>query len=183
MTAPGWADDGNAHHLVTGLRLPSVALRSTQGGTLDPSTLGGPAIVYVYPWTGRPGIPNPPGWDDIPGAHGSTPQAGGLRDHYPALRAAGWDVWGLSSQTTDWQREFATRLALPFALLSDAGFDFADALRLPRFSAGGVAYLKRLTLLVRDGRIVEAIYPVSDPAGHAGALLARHWMPTTIASP
>ena len=41
----------------------------------------GRAIVFVYPWTGRAGVANPPDWDDIPGAHGSTPETEG----FPAL--------------------------------------------------------------------------------------------------
>ena len=51
--------------------------------------LAGMAIVYCYPWTGRPGLPNPPDWDDIPGAHGSTPQAEGFRDLYAGFQQVG----------------------------------------------------------------------------------------------
>ena len=161
-----------ADHLVAGLALPEVVLQSTKGGT---ASLSGAdrCVVYVYPWTGRPGYPNPPNWDDIPGAHGSTPEAEGFADRYAEFEAAGYDVVGISGQTSKEQAEFAGRLRLPFALLSDAGFAFADALRLPRFETGGVTYLKRLTLIVRDGVIAETIYPVERPAEHAGEVLAR----------
>lgn len=160
-------------HLVAGLQLPEVALTSTAGGTIDLSTLPGRSIVYVYPWTGRPGVPNPPGWDDIAGAHGSTPEAAGFRDHFAQFQAAGFEVFGLSTQSSDWQREFVHRLRLPFELLSDSAFAFADDLRLPRFETGGTAYLKRLTLIVHDGVIAEAIYPVANPGEHAAELVAR----------
>ena len=73
-------DDGGARHLVGGLALPNVALPSTLGGTLNLSAQSGTAVIYFYPWTGRPGLADPPGWDDIPGAHGSTPEAEGFRD-------------------------------------------------------------------------------------------------------
>lgn len=165
-------DDGAAAHLVAGLRLPKVELLSTQGGVVDPTELGR-AVIYVYPWTGRPGFPNPPHWDDIVGAHGSTPQAEAFAALHERFLATGLEVYGLSGQTSVDQREFAGRLKLPFALLSDHGFGFADALRLPRFETGGVAYLKRLTLLVRDGAIAGAIYPVTRPAGHAAEIIAR----------
>lgn len=172
MSAGLPVDDGAADHLVAGLALPDVALVSTLGGKVSLSWADR-CVVYVYPWTGRPGFPNPPNWDDIPGAHGSTPEAEGFRDQYAAFEAAGYDVAGISGQTGEEQAEFAARLGLPFALLSDAGFAFADALRLPRFETGGVGYLKRLTLIVRDGVIAETIYPVTRPGEHAGEVLAR----------
>lgn len=159
--------------MAAGRPLPAIPLRSTLGGTVDLSAFPGQCVVYFYPWTGRPGTPNPPGWDHIPGAHGSTPQAEGFRDRYARFQAAGWAIYGVSGLTSDWQREFADRLKLPFALLSDHGFAFAEALNLPRFSTGGVAYLERLTLLVRDGAIVETVYPVANPASHATEILDK----------
>ena len=131
----------------------------------------GAAVVYVYPWTGRPGIADPPGWDDIPGAHGSTPETEGFRDHYLKFRAQRIEVFGLSSQSAEHHGELVARLAVPFPLLSDASFAFKQALNLPTFDAGGTPYLKRLTLLVRDGRIAHAFYPVKRPAAHARDVL------------
>ncbi len=159
-------------HLVAGLAMPEVALASTGGGTVDFSLLAGSAIVFVYPYSGRPGVADPPGWDDLPGAHGSTPEAAGFRDHYAQFQSEGFDVFGVSGQTTAWQREFANRMSLPFELLSDDAFAFADDLALPRFTTGGIAYLGRMTLIVRDGVLVRAIHPIADPAGHALAVLA-----------
>ena len=165
-------DDGGADHLVAGLALPDVALWSTKGGRVSLARAAR-CVVYVYPWTGKPGFPNPPDWDDIPGAHGSTPEAEGFRDRYAAFESAGYDVVGISGQTGEEQAEFAARLGLPFAQLSDAGFAFADALGLPRFETGGVVYLKRLTMIVRDEVIAATIYPVVRPGEHAGEVLAR----------
>ena len=59
-------DDGGARHLVRGLALPDVALPSTLGGTLNLSAQSGTAVIYFYTWTGRPGLGDPPGGDDIP---------------------------------------------------------------------------------------------------------------------
>jgi len=162
-----------ARHLTSGLALPDVALASTHGGDVSLRAKPGPSIVYIYPWTGRPGFPNPPNWDDIPGAHGSTPQAEGFAALHASFAQAGYDIFGISGQTGVEQAEFSARLKLPFALLSDHGFVFADALRLPRFETGGVAYLSRLTLIVRDGAIIACIYPVERPAFHASEVLER----------
>lgn len=168
---PAPADDGAARHLIAGLPLPDVGLPATGGASLSLARLSGRRVVFVYPWTGRPGLPNPPRWDDIPGAHGSTPEAEGFRDHYGAYRALGCDVLGISGQETTEQAEFAARLGLPFPLLSDAAGALRAALRLPAFETGGTTYLKRLTLVIDDGRLVRAVYPVHPPHTHAADLL------------
>jgi peroxiredoxin len=170
---PAPIDDGGARHLRPGLALPDLALASTQGTVINLLHLAGRAIVFVYPWAGRPGRPNPAGWDEIPGAHGSTPQAAGFRDLHDEFEARDAKVFGLSGQSEAEQDEFATRLRLPYPLLSDEGLRFADALSLPRFAAAGEIYLSRLTLIVSDGRIADAIYPVHPPDRHAAEMLRR----------
>lgn len=167
---PPQEDDG-AQHLVVGHQLPDIALPSTRGGSVSLARLAGRWIVFIYPWTGQPGRPNPPDWDDIPGAHGSTPETAGFRDHYARFRALGVEVFGVSTQDTAHQRELSSRLGVPFAILSDEGFRLQKALRLPTFAAGGTPYLKRLTLYGRDGRIGHVFYPVHPPETHAAEVL------------
>ncbi len=150
-----------------------MVLPATDGSDISLSSLPGRSIVAVYPWTGRPGHPNPPNWDDIPGAHGSTPELEGFRDLADAFAERGVGIYGLSGQTTDYQREMAGRLRLPFLILSDAAGLLAASLRLPGFTAGGETYLERLTLLLRDGLIESAVYPVTEPARHAADMLKR----------
>ena len=155
-------DDGSADHL-PGIQIPSVPLSSTAEETVDLSALSGRTVVYCYPMTGRPGSDLPSGWDEIPGARGCTPQSCSFRDHHAELRALGARVFGLSTQDTEYQREATQRLHLPFALLSDEGLAFADALRLPTFEVDDMVLLKRLTLIIRDGRIEKVFYPVFPP--------------------
>jgi peroxiredoxin len=165
-------DDGGARHLGPGVALPDVALPATDGKARSLAGLAGRWVVFIYPWTGRPGLPNPPAWDDIAGAHGSTPEAEGFRDRYETLREIGFDVLGLSGQTTADQHEFAARIRLPFPLLSDARGRLRAALGLPAFETGGTTYLNRLTLVLRDGLIERVVYPVHPPHTHAADLLA-----------
>ena len=165
-------DDGAADHL-TGARLPPIALPSTEGTAINLATLSGRSLLIVYPWTGRPGQPNPPNWDDIPGAHGSTPELEGFRDRHAEFAQLGLRLFGLSRQRTGYQRELAERLALPFPILSEAEGRLSAALDLPTFATGGETYLMRLTLLSRDGQIERVFYPILDPAGHAADILRR----------
>lgn len=159
-------------HLRPGLALPSVSLPTTEGVEIFLATLPGRSLVIVYPWTGRPGEPDPPNWDDIQGAHGSTPELEGFRDHAAEFAELGVALYALSMQTADYQREMARRLRLPFPVLSDVAQDFSRALRLPTFATGGGAYLKRLTLLVEEGRIAHVFHPVAVPALHAEEILS-----------
>jgi peroxiredoxin len=165
-------DDGAAAHL-TGAVMPSITLPATSGEPVDLSRIGPRAIVYVYPMTGKPGVPLVEGWDQIPGARGCTPESMGFRDHYEELTGLGAQVFGLSVQDTAEQAEAATRLKLPFPLLSDSGLVLADQLRLPTFTAAdGVVRYKRLTLVLDQGRIEHVFYPVFPPNQHAGEVLA-----------
>ena len=169
LPEPG--DDGGAKHL-TGMRMPDMALAATDGSTVNLSTLPGRTVVYAYPRTGEPGKPNPDGWAQIPGAMGCTPQSCAFRDHFAELRRQEVaHVFGLSTQTSDYQREAGQRLKLPFPLLSDADLELANALRLPTFDAAGMTLLKRLTLVIDDGVVTKTFYPVFPPDKNAEVVL------------
>lgn len=167
-------DDGACDHL-PGMPLPAVPLRSTAGGTV---TLAGVdakwVVAYFYPRTGVPDR-DPPGglakWDAIPGSRGCTPQSCEYRDHHGLLSALGARVFGVSTQDTDYQAEAATRLHLPFELLSDASLELCGALRLPTFVVEGQTLIKRLTLIARAGVIEHCFYPVFPPTADAGNVL------------
>jgi peroxiredoxin/DNA-binding transcriptional MerR regulator len=166
-------DDGAAAHL-PGTKVPHVELRSTGGATVRLDALGaGRTVLYVYPLTGRPGTDLPDGWDSIPGARGCTPEACGFRDHYQDLLAAGAvDVFGLSSQDTEYQSEVVERLHLPFQMLSDPERSLATTLALPTFETSGLTLYKRLTMIIRDGVIEHVFYPVFPPGDHADQVMA-----------
>src|SRR5579885_690410 len=168
---PAPVDDGSCNHL-TGLQLPSVPLIATDGSAVDPAQLSGLTVVYCYPRTGEPNQAIPEAWNLIPGARGCTPQSCAFRDHYQELRQAGAaHVFGLSTQTTAYQQEVVERLHLPFALLSDEKLAFTHALRLPTFEFDGMTLLKRLTLIVANGKIVKVFYPVFPPDQNAVEVL------------
>jgi peroxiredoxin len=167
-------DDGACDHL-PGMRLPDIALRSTAGGMVSlPQIDAKWVITYFYPRTGVPDQ-DPPGglakWDAIPGSRGCTPQSCEYRDHHGELAAMGARVYGMSTQDTEYQSEAASRLRLPFELLSDADLRFAVALRLPTFVVEGQTLIKRLTLIARGGVVERCFYPVFPPTADAGNVL------------
>ena len=145
-------DDGAADDL-KGKSLAKIALPSTDGGTVELASLTGRFVIYIYPMTGRPGVPLPDGWDTIPGARGCTPQSCSFRDHYKELNALDTGVFGLSAQDTEYQREAHDRLHLPFQLLSDSSLTLKSAMRLPTFRVQGLELYKRLTLIIKPERL------------------------------
>jgi peroxiredoxin len=165
-------DDGAARHLL-GLRWPDLALPATSGPAVNVSKLTGRTVIYIYPRTGVPGVDALPGWDDIPGARGCTPQSCGFRDHFAELKALGVaNVFGLSTQNSEYQREAAQRLHLPFPILSDAALKLADAIKLPTFAVAGMTLFKRMALVIDDGTITKAFYPVFPPDKNAEEVIA-----------
>jgi peroxiredoxin len=168
-------DDGAASHLA-GTSMPAIELPSTAGHAVRVDLVPEGAetlVLYMYPRTGRPGEPElTPDWDQIPGARGCTPESCGFRDHAADLWDAGAAVAGVSTQSTEEQREVVERLELPFPLLSDADLALTRALDLPTHAVAGHTLLKRLTLIAREGRIEHVFYPVFPPDMHAAKVLA-----------
>jgi len=176
-------DDGAAAHL-KGMSLVKIALSSTDGANVELASLPGRFVIYIYPMTGRPGVPLPDGWDGIPGARGCTPQSCSFRDHHKELNALGAGVFGLSAQDTEYQREVRDRLHLPFQLLSDSSLQLKSAMRLPTFRVHGLELYKRLTLIVETAKIEKVFYPVFPPDKNAEEVLAwlKQHAPTRHAS-
>lgn len=164
-------DDGGADHLV-GLPLPALSLPSTSGDLVNLGELERRTIIYAYPMTGVPNVELPKGWNEIPGARGCTPQTLAFEDQKDMISALGTDVYGLSTQTVEYQKELADRLDLSFPILSDAEFKLTEALRLPTMTVEGMVLLKRLTLIINDGVIEYVFYPVFPPNQAAADVVA-----------
>jgi peroxiredoxin len=170
---PAPTDDGGTAHL-KGMKMPSVRLIATDGTAIDLSSLAGRTVVFAYPRTGEPGkISLVDDWDMIPGARGCTPQTCSFRDLFAELKAAGAaQVFGLSTQSHEYQTEMALRLHLPFPVLSDEKLALTGALGLPTMQVAGLTLIKRLALIIDEGRITQVFYPVFPPDQNAGDVLA-----------
>jgi peroxiredoxin len=164
-------DDGAADHLA-GRAVPALTFVATTGVEIDLAEVAARrSVLFVYPRTGQPGVALPPGWDDIPGARGCTPETMGFRDEQSAFDALGVSVYGLSSQDPEYQAELAARLGTEFAILSDERLQLAEALSLPTFEAAGLRLYKRLTLFMDAGLIEHVFYPVFPTDTHAAEVL------------
>jgi peroxiredoxin len=164
-------DDGGADHL-TGLELPSLVLPSSQGPVDLAELAAGRLVLYVYPRAGRPGVAMLPGWDEIPGARGCTPQSCGFRDHAAELGALGARVAGVSAQSVEDQHEFAERNRILYPVISDEWLELERWLGLPTFDVEGRTLYKRLALVAEQGRIVKVFYPVFPPDRNAEEVVA-----------
>jgi peroxiredoxin len=161
-------DNGAVVRHLTNAKLPSLELPTTSGRNVNLAKLAGRSVVYAYPMTGEPNVPLPAGWDMIPGARGCTPQSCAFRDHAAELRKAGANhIFGVSTQSTEYQSELVERLHLPFPLLSDADLRFRKALELPTMCVEHKVLIQRLTLVIHNGQIEHVFYPVFPPDQNA----------------
>ncbi|MCP3470441.1 peroxiredoxin [Bradyrhizobium sp. CCGUVB1N3] len=169
---PAPTDDGGAAHL-KGMIVPPVSLRATDDTSVTLSALSGRTVVFGYPRTGEPGkIALVDDWDMIPGARGCTPQTCAFRDLFAELKAAGAShVFGLSTQSNDYQTEMASRLHLPFPVLSDEKLALTRVLNLPTMEIAGLTLIKRLALIIDDAKVTHVFYPVFPPDRNAADVL------------
>lgn len=181
-------DDGRTLHLLH-TAMPSIWLASTAGTSVrlsDPASLGTHAVLFFYPRTGVPGQPPSLGfggesWDSIAGARGCTPQSCGFRDLHGEFDRLGVRVWGVSTNTSEHQAEFKSRLQVPFEFLSDSGLGLVRAMRLPTFefpveSGGPTTLVGRMAWYVGVDlggvmRVRKVWYPVFPPDRNAREVL------------
>lgn len=175
---PKPTNDGLADHLV-GMIFPNILLSSTNRDTINTQALQiGITVLYCYPMTGQPNIDLPKGWNEIPGARGCTPQALSYAEKFEEFKKRNVELFGLSTQTTEYQKEMSDRLNLSFSVLSDNDLELTKLLNLPTFEVEGKTLLKRLTMVIKDGIIIKVFYPVFPPDLNAEEVL--QWLDDTL---
>ena len=137
---------------------------------LQQSTIS-PTVFFFYLHAGLPDEPTPEGWDDIPGARGCTPQSCGFRDLQLEFAGLGFQIFGVSTQNSEYQSEFVARMHIPFEILSDEQGELTQALTLPTFEFLGKTLIKRMAWIVSHGSIRKVFYPVFPPNENAQTVL------------
>ena len=145
------------------LKLPNISLDATNKSQVNLSLLHNIIVIYIYPKTSSPNETSFKNWDIIPGAKGCTAQSCSFRDYHDELNKLNCTLFGLSVQSTSYQKEVKERLHLPFELLSDENFDFINKLSLPTMKVENTILAQRLTLICKDGIIKKIFYPIDNP--------------------
>jgi peroxiredoxin Q/BCP len=148
-----------ATKLEIGQVAPNFSLLDQDGNAVALSDFSGQkVIVYFYPAAGTPGC---------------TTQACDFRDNINSLKSAGYQVLGVSKDTTDDLEKFQADQGLNFPLLSDLELDVHNT-----YAAYGEKnlYGKKVTGVLRstfvineDGTIKLALYNVKA-TGHVASL-------------
>ncbi len=146
--------------LKEGDMIPEFQVRDQDGNTVTQKDFEGKRIVlYFYPKDSTPGC---------------TAEACNLRDNYAALRAAGYEIYGVSKDSTASHGRFIEKNALPFTLLSDPSTEMLQA-----FGAWGekklygkvsMGTLRKTFIIAADGTI-ERIIDKVDTKNHTEQIL------------
>ncbi|QIP15345.1 thioredoxin-dependent thiol peroxidase [Spirosoma aureum] len=120
---------------------------------------GKKVVIYFYPK------------DDTPGC---TAQACSLRDNYDRLKAAGYEVLGISVDDVKSHQKFASKYDLPFTLVADTDQHIVEAYGVwQEKSMYGRTYMGtvRTTFLIDENGIITDIIGKVDTKNHAEQIL------------
>ena len=146
--------------LKIGDKMPDFQVLDQDGKTVSSEDLiGRKTVVYFYPKDNTSGC---------------TAEACSLRDNYEALQARGYNVVGVSKDSTASHRKFADKYALPFTLLADTSTQM-----LQTFGAWGekkmygktvMGTIRKTFIFDENGVLTEIIEKV-DTKNHADQIL------------
>lgn len=130
--------------------VPEFELQNQDGETVSSEGIED-ALIYFYPKSGTPGC---------------TKQACSFRDRIAEFNELGVEVYGVSTDSVDKQKEFHDEQELEFELLADPEGRVAEKFGV--LSKSGFA--ERTSFLVRDGEI-EKVFRKVDPEEHISDVL------------
>lgn len=146
--------------LQIGDKMPDFEVKDQDGNVVSSKDLlGKKTVIYFYPKDNTSGC---------------TAEACNLRDNYEALLARGYNVVGVSKDSSASHKKFAQKYELPFTLLADTSTQMLQA-----FGAWGekkmygktvMGTLRRTFIFDENGILTEIIEKV-DTANHADQIL------------
>ena len=164
-------NDGMSDHLL-GMIIPSIILPSTKKDSLDLSKIVTHyVILYFFPMMSVPEKRLPSGWNNIAGARGCTPQNITINEHKEDLLKYDAIPIGISTQPIDELTKLSSLRKLSQPLLSDSNLEFREKLNIPTFQVENNTMYKRLTLIVKESKIIKVFYPVFPPDRHIFEIL------------
>jgi peroxiredoxin len=164
-------NDGASDHLF-GMIFPSIIVPSTKGISLDLSKIDtNYLILYFFPMMANPEKDLPSGWNNIPGARGCTPQNVTINDHIREFQKYDASIFGISTQSMEELTNLSQIRKFSQPLISDSNLIFQEELCIPTFQVENKIMYKRLTLIVKESKIIKVFYPVFPPDKHIFEIL------------
>ena len=159
-------DDGSCDHLL-GMTIPSSIFPSTKGNFLNICKIDTQfTIMYFFPMISILKKNIPLGWNSIPGARGCTPQNIAISEHIDSLRNYGAIPIGISTQPINELTKIASIREFSQEILSDSNLEFQQKLDIPTFQVEDKTMYKRVTLILKNSKIIKVFYPVFPPDKH-----------------
>ncbi|NOT76469.1 MAG: thioredoxin-dependent thiol peroxidase [Cyclobacteriaceae bacterium] len=146
--------------LSVGTKAPDFKTTDQDGKEITMSGLKGKKIVlYFYPKDMTPGC---------------TAESCSLRDNYSALKKAGYEVFGISSDNEKSHRKFIEKEKLPFSLLADVDKSVhAKYETWVEKSMYGRKYMgtARFTYIIDEKGVIKEVIEKVDTKNHAAQIL------------
>lgn len=147
-----------------GCGLPSVELTAPGGYKVPVDRFThGLGVIYFYP--GSP--------EDRSSSAEDAALHAGFCDHNEDLAALRVRALGISTESPDLQVERRTAAMIPHDLLSDSDLSIGAALDMPTEVDGdGNTRYRRIVLVIQDGTIQRALYPIQNGPRSASQVIA-----------
>jgi len=143
-------------------KAPDFTLPDQNGEPVTLSALKGkPIVLFFYPRADTPGC---------------TIEACGFRDQYGELTRAGLTILGISPDTSQAQKKFEQKFALPYPLLADADKEVAilyGVLKEKNMYGKKVMGIERTTFLIAPDGTITYVWRKVKPEGHPDEVLAE----------
>ena len=146
--------------LNTGSVVPSFETQDQdQNRVTNKDLIGKKSIVFFYPRANTPGC---------------TAEACNLRDHYKTLQDKGYQLFGVSADSSKKQKNFADKYDLPFPLLADEDKSVINAFGVwgpKKFQGREYDGIHRMTFLIDEEGKVEKVISKVKTKDHAAQIL------------
>ena len=143
-------------------KAPDFTLPDQNGEPVTLSALKGkPIVLFFYPRADTPGC---------------TIEACEFRDSYGKLLGSGLTILGISPDTSQAQKKFEQKFALPYPLLADADKEVAilyGVLKEKNMYGKKVMGIERTTFLIAPDGTIAQVWRKVKPEGHAEQILAE----------
>ena len=146
--------------LKQGDQVPNFSSKDEQGNIVTLSNFKGKKlIVFFYPKANTPGC---------------TAEACNLRDHYKELKKLGYELLGVSADTSKQQLKFKDKYEFPFTLLADEDKSVIEAFGVwgpKKFMGRTYDGIHRMTFIIDEAGIVERVIDKVKTKDHAAQIL------------